>query len=210
MESGRRSDDLESYDERPPVPPKPLRFGIGDLLPSVTSPLHSESPSVQNSGRSGRSWRLWSKKSYEQIEMKQLGTGETYYKVTDNEVPFKDISQPKAFCKTRRFLGLRLGFWRIPARHFLIFSVMFLAVFLPLWYASGGYSSIGAEGLELFEYSCYGDGSWTFVGINIRFGRFDYGSAKALDLAWNWIVGRGLQAILVLLAYRVFSDALLR
>lgn len=30
------------------------------------------------------------------------------------------------------------------------------------------------------------------------------------DLQWNWIVGRGLQGLLTLLAYRVFSDALLR
>jgi hypothetical protein len=142
--------------------------------------------------------------------MKQLGTGETYYKVTDDEDSSKDVSQPKAFRKTHRFLGLRLGFWRMPARHFSIFSILFLVVFLPLWYASGGHSSVGAEMLTPFEYNCYGDGSWTFVGIDIRFGRFDYGSAKALDLAWNWIVGRGLQGILTLVAYRVFSDALLR
>jgi hypothetical protein len=142
--------------------------------------------------------------------MKQLGTGGTYYKVTDDELPPKVVSQPKAFRKNHRFLGLRVGFWRLPARHFSIFSILFLAVFLPLWFSSGGYSSIGAESLEPFEYNCYGDGGWTFVGINIRFGRFDYGSAKALDLAWNWIVGRGLQAVFSFVAYRVFSDALLR
>jgi hypothetical protein len=39
---------------------------------------------------------------------------------------------------------------------------------------------------------------------------FSFGTAKTLDLAWNWAVGRGVQGLLSLLAYRVFSDALLR
>jgi hypothetical protein len=64
--------------------------------------------------------------------MKQLGTGETYYKVTDDEHSPKDVSQPKAFRKNYRFLGLQVGYWRMPARHFSIFSILFLAVFLPL------------------------------------------------------------------------------
>lgn len=37
-----------------------------------------------------------------------------------------------------------------------------------------------------------------------------FGQAKAADLAFNWAVGRGLQAVLTLVAYRVFTDALLR
>jgi hypothetical protein len=40
-----------------------------------------------------------------------------------------------------------------------------------------------------------------------------YAYAKAIDLMWNWFIGRGVQAILALLAiicYRVYSDVLMR
>ncbi|PMD18329.1 hypothetical protein NA56DRAFT_706936 [Hyaloscypha hepaticicola] len=57
---------------------------------------------------------------------------------------------------------------------------------------------------------CNKGGGWSFVGINLICGTFNYGPAKALDLAWNWIVGRGVQALLMLLAYHVFTDSLLR
>ena len=53
-------------------------------------------------------------------------------------------------------------------------------------------------------------GSWNFIGIDLRFGRMTFGQAKGLDLAWNWIAGRGFQFVLALLAYRVFTDALMR
>lgn len=39
---------------------------------------------------------------------------------------------------------------------------------------------------------------------------FSFGTAKFIDLAWNLVVGRGVQGLLSLLSYRVFSDALLR
>jgi hypothetical protein len=51
---------------------------------------------------------------------------------------------------------------------------------------------------------------WSFVGIDIRFGSFSYGQAKAVDLAWNWLVGRGVAAFMTFVCYRVFTDALMR
>jgi hypothetical protein len=117
---------------------------------------------------------------------------------------------PKAFKKTHQFLGLNLGYWRQPARHFSIFAILMVVTIIPLYFVSVGYEFQNNEP-EPFGYDCYGSSDgWSFVGINLRFGAFNYGSAKALDLAWNWIVGRGLQALLTLLAYRVFHDALLR
>lgn len=74
-----------------------------------------------------------------------------------------------------------------------------------------GVGSLGNYDATAFTYDCYQDGyGWSFVGINLIVGEFNYGSAKALDLAWNWIIGRGVQALLMLLAYRVFNDALIR
>jgi len=122
------------------------------------------------------------------------------------------VLPPKAFRKTRRFLNMNFGYWRQPARHFSVFTAITLAVVLPLVYLSGGFSYLGAdEGTQPFQFDCYGTSEgWTFIGLNWRFGTMNYGSAKALDLAWNWIVGRGLQGILSIITYSVFSDALLR
>lgn len=50
------------------------------------------------------------------------------------EDAFKDNSliTPKAFRKPHRFLGLNLGYWRQPARHFSIFSILGLLTIIPL------------------------------------------------------------------------------
>lgn len=53
-------------------------------------------------------------------------------------------------------------------------------------------------------------GPWNLIGIDIRFGRMTFGQAKGLDLAWNWVAGRGLQFLLAWVSYRVFTDALMR
>ena len=37
-----------------------------------------------------------------------------------------------------------------------------------------------------------------------------FGQAKALDMAWNWVAGRGVQVILAWLAYHVFTGTLMR
>lgn len=214
-----QSDDPEGRDEKPALPPKLLRFSGEDITPleSVASPGDRESFIKRKrvgSGLSKKTWskKPWSKKWYQPVEMKQLDSGseEIFFKTSDDGFPSQEeMPPPKAFHKTQRYLGLNLGNWRMPARHFSIFSALFLVVFLPLWFVVQTHLETGGSDLP-FDYDCYGDGSWTFVGISFRFGHFDYGSAKALDLAWNWIVGRGVQGILTLLAYRVFSDALLR
>ena len=141
------------------------------------------------------------------VELQQLKAGEPD--------PFLDKPAsiaPKAFRKQRRFLGVNLGYWRQPARHFSIFSILALVIIIPLYFLGWGFSGMQSYTQPPFTHDCYSDnsGGWSFVGINLRFGAFNYGSAKALDLAWNWIVGRGLQALFMLLAYRVFNDALLR
>ncbi|KAI9742878.1 MAG: hypothetical protein M1818_003607 [Claussenomyces sp. TS43310] len=47
------------------------------------------------------------------------------------------------------------------------------------------------------------------AGIDLPFGRMGFGWAKAIDLAWNSIVGRGLQILLVYFSYRMFTDILM-
>jgi hypothetical protein len=122
-----------------------------------------------------------------------------------------DFPPPKAFQKTHLFYGVDLGYWRMPARHFSIFLALFAVTMPPLYVVGIQLNSLSNNGRPAFQYDCYGTSNgWSFIGVNIRFGRFSYGGAKAIDLAWNWIAGRGLQAVLTLVAYRVFSDALLR
>lgn len=53
--------------------------------------------------------------------------------------------------------------------------------------------------------------SWSFTTIDLPVtGSISFASAKSIDLAWNWLAGRGTQTFLVYLAYRVFTDALLK
>ena len=57
--------------------------------------------------------------------------------------------------------------------------------------------------------NCYAD-KGSLNGIDLPCFRLSFGQAKAIDLAWNWILGRGLQAVLGFLAYRILTDGLMR
>ena len=46
--------------------------------------------------------------------------------------------------------------------------------------------------------------------LDATFGRFTFGQAKTIDVAWDVLIGRGLQLITWYSGYIVFSDALLR
>jgi hypothetical protein len=37
-----------------------------------------------------------------------------------------------------------------------------------------------------------------FIEIDLLFGSFDVASAEAIDLTWNWVVGKGFQGLLPL------------
>lgn len=183
----------------PALPPRPsaIPFNTGNEV-LIRKPVSSQRPSSINLS-----------KQPEYIELNQFTPRDS-----DFRDPLKDKSSsiaPKAFRKTHQFLGLNLGYWRQPARHFSIFSIFALVTIVPLYFVGWGFGSLQSYTHPPFTYDCYQKGNgWSFFGINLRFGNFNYGSAKALDLAWNWIVGRGLQALLMLLSYRVFNDALLR
>ncbi|KAE9367622.1 hypothetical protein N431DRAFT_383412 [Stipitochalara longipes BDJ] len=186
---------------RPTLPPHPstTTFSTGSAFLSRKPVLPPRPPSISSIN-----------KQPEYVELQQLTPGEP-----DPRDPFKDKPTsiaPKAFRKPRRYLGLDLGYWRQPARHFSIFAILAFVIIVPLYFLGWGFNSLQGDFPPPFSHDCYSlsGGGWSFVGINLRFGNFNYGSAKALDLAWNWIVGRGLQALLMLLAYRVFNDALLR
>jgi len=72
----------------------------------------------------------------------------------------------------------------MPVRHSVIFVAFFVVAFLPCYFAGTGFPTIQSNSIQPFDYDCYGDSNgWSFVGINMRFGRFNYGQAKALDLA---------------------------
>ena len=53
------------------------------------------------------------------------------------------------------------------------------------------------------------NGAWSFTGIDLPFGRLTFDQAKVIDVAWNWIIGQGIQGVLALVSYRVFTDALI-
>lgn len=111
-------------------------------------------------------------------------------------------------------------------KHATIFSVVAifigLSVGIPTGYiTSASYFSFSPGydfhigGWRFSTPDCQGgrpisNGGWTFTGINLPYGTMTFGQAKAVDLAWDWIVGRGGQALLTFLSYRVFTDALMR
>lgn len=94
--------------------------------------------------------------------------------------------------------------------------------FMSLWYAAitqgfghGSYSGIVDTGDLIPIWSCQSigylsGGPWSFLGIDLRVARLSFSQVKSLDMAWNWIAGRGLQFILAWLAYHVFTSALMR
>lgn len=89
--------------------------------------------------------------------------------------------------------------------------IIFTIVLVSTIYAGGFATELSTPTTILpFEYDCATSSGWSFVGVNLAFGSLSFGQAKAIDLAWNWVVGRGYQGILSIAAYRVFTDALLR
>ena len=50
----------------------------------------------------------------------------------------------------------------------------------------------------------------SFVGIDVPVAHLSFFGAKGVDLTWNWVVGRGVQLLLATLAYRVFTDGLMK
>lgn len=68
--------------------------------------------------------------------MKSGATGCDY-----DETSRSELLLPKAFRKTHKFLGLNLGYWRLPARHFSIFLALLLATMLPLSYAGNNFGN---------------------------------------------------------------------
>lgn len=118
----------------------------------------------------------------------------------------KSVSKTPSVSKTRHWL-----LWRQSARQFSIFFILELVTVIPLYFTRVGLETQKSYSTWQFRYDCYHrEGGWSFVGISLRFGDFNYGSTKALDQAWNWIICRGVQALLMLLAYHVFTDSLLR
>lgn len=70
-------------------------------------------------------------------------------------------------------------------------------------YTGGGYTSAGFG----TRYNPYWQGS-QFLSITLGFGRFPYALAKAIDVCWDLIVGRGGQLLLTFLAYPVIRRSL--
>ena len=59
--------------------------------------------------------------------------------------------------------------------------------------------------------SCYNaPDSLSILNIDLRVAILNFAQAKSVDLAFNWVVGRGIQLLLGILSYRVFADALLK
>lgn len=135
-----------------------------------------------------------------------LNDEDNYHKATPVE--------PKLFHRNIRMWKLKFGRWkhaREVAKHIAIFAVSFTLLIMAVGTTTMGTSVIKSTDIAPFVFECNGGDGWSFLSINMVVAtNLNYATAKAVDLAWNWVVGRGLQGVLSLLAYRVFCDGLLR
>jgi hypothetical protein len=54
------------------------------------------------------------------------------------------------------------------------------------------------------------EGAASLFVLDASFGRFTFAQAKAIDVAWDILVGRGVQLVAWTVSYIVFSDAIVR
>ncbi|CZR52596.1 uncharacterized protein PAC_02473 [Phialocephala subalpina] len=66
------------------------------------------------------------------------------------------------------------------------------------------------SGGNLPYHDCTYTGKVTFQGIDLPYGKMTFAQAKAIDLAWNTLVGRSLQTVISIFTYKVFMKALMR
>ena len=107
--------------------------------------------------------------------------------------------------------------------HFWILMALLMLLF-PAWYTSFVFSPIDSFSFSKENWiypplgfgiiyipipSCYPNiGSW--AGTDLPVARLTFARAKSVDIAWNWVVGRGLQMALIFLTIRIFGDGLLK
>ncbi|OBS29478.1 hypothetical protein FPOA_03415 [Fusarium poae] len=61
------------------------------------------------------------------------------------------------------------------------------------------------------DYFIYNSNLWALSGffeVTLGWGEFDFTTAKLIDVAWDLVIGRGGQAIMSLIAWRVFTEYL--
>ncbi|KAF8855998.1 hypothetical protein BDZ45DRAFT_675796 [Acephala macrosclerotiorum] len=93
--------------------------------------------------------------------------------------------------------------------HVPLFVSVFLTVIVPIllvqYYAYPATQQIGNRP----GYDCMHSGEFSLKGIDVTFGQLTYAQAKAIDLIWNMLVGRGVQTFLVYISCKVFYAALM-
>ncbi len=91
----------------------------------------------------------------------------------------------------------------------IFYAVLLLGLFPILLVRILGYPKTQSGGILPWP-DCTFSGKFTFQGIDLPVGSLSFASAKALDLLWNTIAGRAMQAAVGFIAYRVFMKAMVR
>ncbi|PVH80015.1 hypothetical protein DL98DRAFT_572134 [Cadophora sp. DSE1049] len=94
-------------------------------------------------------------------------------------------------------------------KHVPLFMATFVAVVLPIClvqrYAYPATQKVGNRP----GYDCMHTGDFNLRGTDVNFGHMAFAQAKAIDLAWNAIVGRGMQTFLIFISCKVFYAVLM-
>jgi len=139
------NEQLNNADEpliRPALPPRPSTTTFSSKVSLSRKPVIPRRPPSTSS----------TDKLPEYVELRQLTPGEP-----DPRDPFADKPasiSPKAFRKPQRYLGLDLGYWRQPARHFSIFAILAFVIIVPLYFLGWGFTSLQGYEQPAFTHDC--------------------------------------------------------
>ncbi|KAF5021781.1 hypothetical protein F66182_6156 [Fusarium sp. NRRL 66182] len=124
-----------------------------------------------------------------------------------------DVRSPKRLGQPIKSLG-----WRRILFGFVVilwcFALLVLLLFLMLMPRGLGFVSAACQpdGEFLFTSDTESNFDWWaatgFFQITLGLGRFDFATAKAIDVVWDLVIGRGGQTVMALVSWRVFSEYL--
>ena len=109
--------------------------------------------------------------------------------------------------RTTKLLG-----WVQLAAVLLVFFLAVLPLTIFFWYYRHSFSAKVLSCGESFgmPQNATVRGVEALFTLDATWGRFSFSQAKVLDVAWDLVIGRGAQAVVSIINYFVFSDALLR
>ncbi|KAJ4354245.1 uncharacterized protein N0V89_005979 [Didymosphaeria variabile] len=108
---------------------------------------------------------------------------------------------------TQGWAVLLLGLGIIP---FVVYGALNRGWYGTFYYGAFAAKTLGCGDALGVPQNATVEGVEALFVLDWKFGQFTFARVKTIDVAWDILVGRGVQMIFWAISYRVFSDALLR